>query len=116
MAETIKIPLDIKGEWGLNKIYAGVHWIKRKKDKEYIKLLVRSVTGVRKKVYSKPVKLSMSFNSRLDISNHAYLFKMIEDSLVACIFFSDDNDKFVKKIEMEKQTEFKGVVVKIEEI
>ena len=46
----------------------------------------------------------MSFNSELDVSNHGYLFKMIEDSLVKCKLLNDDNDEFVKQVIMEKQT------------
>ena len=77
-----KIPINIdKKHLSLNKIYAGVHWSVRAKDKEYIRQLVRSVTGIRKP-YEKPVLIKMAFNSGLDVSNHGYLFKLIEDSLV----------------------------------
>jgi len=36
--------------------------------------------------------------SRLDISNHAYMQKMIEDGLVACGVFPDDDQKYVASI------------------
>lgn len=58
----------------------------------------------------------MYFNSGLDVSNHAYLFKMIEDALVKCKLINDDTDKYVKSITMEKQNFFKGVIVEVEEI
>ncbi len=111
-----KIPLNINEKHlSLNKIYAGVHWAIRKKDKDNILLLVRSVVGVQKPL-KKPVKIKMSFNSELDVSNHGYLFKMIEDSLVKCKLLKDDNDKCVKQIIMEKQTEYKGAIVEVEEL
>lgn len=115
MKEVIKIPLEINSKLGTNKIYAGVHWAIRNKDKEKMRLLVRSITGIRK-AFEKPVKLTMSFCSKLDVSNHSYLFKLIEDSLVKCGLLKDDTDKFVKEIVMKKQKEFKGIIVEIEEV
>lgn len=89
--------------------------LREKKDKDEIWLLVRSVVGMQKPL-EKPVKIKMSFNSELDVSNHGYLFKMIEDSLVKCKLLNDDNGEFVKQIIMEKQKEFKGVIVEVEEL
>lgn len=38
MKSIFKIPLEIDSKkWSLNKIYAGVHWSVRAKDKEYIR-------------------------------------------------------------------------------
>ena len=116
MKSIFKIPLEIDSKkWSLNKIYAGVHWSVRAKDKEYIRQLVRSVTGMRKP-FEKPVLIKMAFNSGLDVSNHGYLFKMIEDALVKCKVIYNDEDKYVKSITMEKQNAFKGVIVEVEEI
>ncbi|WP_339064038.1 hypothetical protein [Fusobacterium polymorphum] len=116
MKSIFKIPLEIRSkDWGLNKIYAGIHWNIRSKDKDYITTLVMSIVGI-KKAFERPVSIKMSFNSGLDVSNHAYLFKMIEDALVKCKVINDDTDKYVKSITMEKQKEFKGVIVEVEEI
>ena len=116
MKSIFKIPLEITSkDWGLNKIYSGVHWNIRSKDKEYIATLVRSIVGI-KKPFQNPVSIKMYFNSGLDVSNHAYLFKMIEDALVKCKLINDDTDKYVKSITMEKQNSFKGVIVEVEEI
>ena len=116
MKSTFKIPLEIDSKkWSLNKIYSGVHWNIRSKDKEYITTLVRSIVGI-KKPFENPVSIKMYFNSGLDVSNHAYLFKMIEDALVKCELINDDTDKYVKSITMEKQNAFKGVIVEVEEI
>lgn len=116
MKSIFKIPLEIDSKkWSLNKIYAGIHWNIRSKDKDYITTLVRSIIGI-KKTFERPVSIKMSFNSGLDVSNHAYLFKMIEDALVKCKVINDDTDKYVKSITLEKQKEFKGVIVEVEEL
>ena len=116
MIQRFEIPLKITSkDWGLNKIYSGIHWNIRSKDKDYITTLVRSIVGI-KKTFERPVSIKMSFNSGLDVSNHAYLFKMIEDALVKCKLINDDTDKYVKSITIEKQKEFKGVIVEVEEI
>lgn len=112
----VKIPLTINSKLSANAIYAGMHWTVRKKKKDEIILLVKSIVGHKTKTFENPVVLKMSFNSRLDVSNHSYLFKMIEDSLVSCGVLKDDTDKFVIKNILEKQKDFKGVVIEIEEI
>lgn len=116
MKSIFKIPLEIDSKkWSLNKIYAGVHWSVRAKDKEYIIQLVRSVTGIRKP-FEKPVLIKMAFNSGLDVSNHGYLFKLIEDSLVKCGVIQNDSYKYVKCNIMTLQKAFKGVIVEVEEV
>ena len=116
MKQRFEIPLKITSkDWGLNKIYSGVHWNVRSKDKDYITTLVRSIIGIQK-TFEREVSIKMSFNSGLDVSNHAYLFKMIEDALVKCKVINDDTDKYVKSITIEKQKEFKGIIVEVEEL
>lgn len=113
LLETFRIPLKINGKLGLNKIYTGKHWAVRNKDKENILSLVQSCIKKRKQPYKEAVILSMCFNSRLDVSNHAYLFKMVEDSLVTLGLLKDDTDKFVKEVRMSKQKEFEGIIINI---
>lgn len=87
-------------EYGLNSIYAGKHWTKRKADKEYWHALVLAELinqGVERKYIDYPVELSFCWMDRLDCSNHAYMAKMIEDSLVGYIL-QDDSQKYVKRI------------------
>ena len=57
----------------------------------------------------------MQFNSRLDVSNHAYVFKMIEDAIKELGIIKDDTDKYVKKCTMLKQGVFDGIIVCIRE-
>ncbi|MBQ7270171.1 MAG: hypothetical protein IJR18_00585, partial [Campylobacter sp.] len=54
---------------------------------------------------TKPVILGMSFKSNLDVSNHSYMFKIIEDCLVNAKILEDDSNKFVKAIYIEKHTD-----------
>nr|DAN32590.1 MAG TPA: hypothetical protein [Caudoviricetes sp.] len=68
------------------------------------------------KPFEKPVLIKMAFNSGLDVSNHGYLFKLIEDSLVKCGVIQNDSYKYVKCNIMALQKAFKGVIVEVEEI
>lgn len=105
MKKIFKIPLEIDGKnWSLNKIYAGVHWTVRRKDKNNIRLL------------KNPVSIKMAFNSGLDVSNHGYIFKLIEDALVKCGVIQNDSYKYVQCNIMTMQKAFKGVIVEVEEL
>ena len=97
------IDFHVTGEYGMNKIYAGVHWTKRQRQANFIHLLVRSELQrqkVRKHIYKKRVRLEFYYNTRLDVSNHGYITKLIEDSLKG-YFFIDDSRKYVKAISQE---------------
>ena len=86
--------------FGLNAIYAGKHWAKRKEDKDYWDNHVRVELikqGINRGIYTSPVALTFSWNDRLDCSNHAYMAKMIEDSLKGCLI-KDDSRKYVQEI------------------
>ena len=116
MKQRFEIPLKITSkDWGLNKIYSGVHWNIRSKDKDYIATLVRSIIGM-KKPFKNPVSIKMAFNSGLDVSNHGYIFKLIEDALVKCGVIQNDSYKYVQCNIMTIQKSFKGVIVEVEEI
>ena len=90
-------------EYGLNSIYAGKHWTKRKADKEYWHYLVLSELNkqrIARKYIDYPVEILFYWSDRLDCSNHAYMAKMIEDSLVGYILH-DDSRQYVKRITHE---------------
>lgn len=110
------VPLKITSALSLNKIYSGIFWAKRKKQKDDIKTLVKIALRGREKIkFDKPVEIEMQFNSRLDVSNHAYVFKMIEDAIKELGIIKDDTDKYVKKCTMLKQGVFDGIIVCIRE-
>lgn len=80
-------------EYGLNAIYAGKHWAKRQKDSQYWHTLVQSELrrqGVERKVINGKVAITFCWNDRLDIDNHAYMGKMIVDSLKGWLIEDDD--------------------------
>lgn len=88
------------GEYGLNAIYAGKHWTRRKADSDFwhgyvLQCLLEQ--GIKKKVYDCPVEIKFSWDDKLDCSNHAYAAKMIEDALKGYLI-ADDSRKYVSRI------------------
>ena len=82
----------------LNKIYAGVHWIERKKDKDTYSIIIKNQF---KEVLSKENEYRVAYefnfkNKPLDISNCVYMLKLIED-----ILFEDDTYKIVKELNIK---------------
>ena len=98
----------------LNKVYSGVHWTKRKKDKDAYYLLVKNQF---KDVLSDDKVYSVSYTfefkkSPLDTSNCVYMLKLIED-----IIFKDDNYKIIPELNIKsKKGKRDCVIIKITEI
>lgn len=87
-------------EYGLNAIYAGKHWAKRKKDSEFWHYLVTvelKRQGVERKLFKSPVKITFYWHDNLDIDNHAYMGKMIADALKGYLI-QDDNKKHYTQV------------------
>lgn len=98
-------------QFTLNAIYSGKHWCKRKEDKDYWNWLVLSELrrqNIPQTMAEKPVELVFLWDDGLDCSNHAYMAKMIEDTLVGYVL-PDDNRKWVKKITHEFNSD--GVII-----
>mgnify|MGYP005787302739 CR=1 FL=1 len=94
------LDLEVTGEWGLNKLYAGVHWSKRKHQAEQIHGLVQTTLRqkrIPRKMFSKPVSVRISYNSRLDIDNHGCLSKLIIDGLKGYLI-EDDRRKYIRAL------------------
>ncbi len=88
-------------EYGMNSIYAGKHWSKRREDAQLWHALTVSAMNkaqVRRKPFDKPVVITFLWNDRLDLSNHAYMAKLIEDGMKGRLIM-DDSKKFVKGME-----------------
>ncbi len=111
------IDLKVTGEYGLNKIYSGVHWTKRKKQAEeihelvYYSMMQQNVPPI---LFKKPVRIDISYNSRLDCDNHGYLTKLIVDGMKDYILIND-NKKYVKEIRQKFWGE-EGILVEIWEV
>lgn len=87
-------------EYGMNAYYAGKHWSRRKQDAEYWHLLTRSALNrqeVRRTPFEKPVVITILWNDRLDIDNHAVMGKMIVDAIKGRLI-NDDNRPWLKGI------------------
>ena len=90
-----------KSEWnkryGLNAYYSGKHYAVRKKDADYWHTMTMAELRrqkIKKAPCESPVIITMYFNDNMDCSNHAVIFKMIEDSIKG-IIIKDDNRKCV---------------------
>ena len=114
----IKFTIDFKvtGEYGINKLYSGVHWTVRKRQADFIHSLVQTTlyaNKVPKKAFTKPVKVTISYNSKLDIDNHSYLSKLIIDGLKGYLI-EDDKRKYMVSLE-QKFWDGEGILVEVEE-
>lgn len=87
-------------EYGLNAYYAGKHWSKRKNDAEFWHRLTRCCMdqqGVRLVPFKRPVVITLHYNDRLDIDNHAVMGKMIVDAMKGRVI-EDDNRRWLKGV------------------
>ena len=114
----IKFTIDFKvtGEYGMNKLYSGVHWSIRKRQADFIHSLVQTTLYANKvpqKTFTKPVKVTISYNSKLDIDNHSYLSKLIVDGLKGYLL-EDDKRKYMVSLE-QKFWDGQGILVEVEE-
>lgn len=88
-------------EYGMNAVYAGKHWSKRREDAQTWHIMTRAAMNkaeCRKKPFEKSVIITFLWNDRLDLSNHAYMAKLIEDGMKGRII-TDDSKRFVRGIE-----------------
>lgn len=96
----MKLTVPIPDKVSLNKIYAGIHFRTRSKHKEMYYLATLSA---KPKPYTGTFPVHMHYHFRLhgkplDISNHAYMQKMVEDSLVHLGVLPDDTPQYVAGI------------------
>ena len=110
------IDFKVTGEYGMNKLYSGVHWTVRKRQADFIHSLVTStlyMNKVPRKLFKKPVKVTIYYNSKLDIDNHSYLSKLIIDGLKGYLI-EDDKRRFVTSLE-QKFYDGEGIRVEVSE-
>lgn len=84
----------------MNAYYSGKHWARRQEDAEFWHLLTIGALNrqeVRRKPFDKPVIITLFWNDRLDIDNHAVMGKMIVDALKGRLI-NDDNRKWLKGV------------------
>lgn len=81
-----------------NQSHAGQHWAVRKKKTDYWHNLVRSEIMSqlpKRKPFDVPVMIEFKFRSRLDITNHSWIVKVIEDAMKGLLIHNDAK-KYVK--------------------
>lgn len=109
----VRIPLLMEN-FGLNDILSSKsnHQMAKKMVRTIADLYIaKDLRGVHIDV---PVRLEMGFKSGIsDVSNHAFIFKLVEDSLVNNSVIDDDNADIVREIKLFKQDVFDGVLVNI---
>jgi|GEM_PF-700590 len=109
----VRIPLLMEN-FGLNDILSSKsnHQMAKKMVRTIADLYIaKDLRGVHIDV---PVRLEMGFKSGIsDVSNHAFIFKLVEDSLVNNGIIDDDNADIVREIKLFKQDVFDGVLVNI---
>lgn len=118
MKITFEIPMTKKeiGKYSLNKFYAGMHWTKRKKIADYFHSLVQCTlfaNKIPKMLFENPVKITIYYNSNLDIDGHGVISKLIVDSLKGYLL-TDDTRKYFVNLEQEFWNG-NGIKVEIEE-
>lgn len=113
----VKFTIPVPEKVSLNRIYAGVHFRERSRHKDMYRLAVMCVPTVRAYEGTYPVQMRYHFRlhgSRLDISNHAYMLKMVEDALVQCGVIPGDDQKYVAGVTITaERADFDEVDVEI---
>lgn len=87
--------------YGMNSLYATKHWSIRRQDAQFWHAMTASAINaahIRKRPFDKPVVLTFFWNSRLDLSNNAYMAKLIEDGMKGRLIV-DDSKRYVRGIE-----------------
>lgn len=100
----IELSLDLPKKISTNKIYEGVHWSQRKKDKD---LFLWSFVGLAKQIpviESCDIEFNFEFkNKPLDVDNCSYMAKLIIDCLRHYNKIKDDTPDIVKSIKITSQ-------------
>jgi len=98
-----------------NKIYAGMHWSKRKEIVDswheiiYYTLLQQNI---KRELFKQPVDIIVYSDDDLDADNHFFLIKLIVDTLKEYELIVEDNRKYVKSVKFEFYKE-EGIKVEI---
>jgi hypothetical protein len=95
-----EIPLTKKeiGKYSLNNFYAGMHSTERTKIADYFHSLVQHTllaNKIPKILFKNPVKITIYYNSNLDIDGHGVISKLIVDSMKGYLLINDTRKYFV---------------------
>lgn len=117
--DSVKFCIPIAEKVSLNKIYAGVHWRKRR---EWAEVMHWMVLSARILPYDGPFPVDCRYHfflhgKQLDSSNCAFLAKLVEDGLVHAKVIPDDSRQYVRWVSVlssqAKKTEEQRVEVEL---
>lgn len=113
-----EIPMTKKeiGKYSFNKVYAGMHWTKRKAAADYFHSLTQCALynqKIPRLPFKSPVRITMYFNSNLDVSNHGWIAKMVEDGMKGWLI-QDDTRKYVIELS-QRFYDGQGILVEVNE-
>ncbi len=92
----IQLEITIPEKISLNKVYAGVHWSKRKEWADMYHEEFLDVKGVKVNNYPVVILYEFFFKQKpLDSLNCAMMAKMLEDGMVKAKILKGDEPKFV---------------------
>jgi Holliday junction resolvase RusA-like endonuclease len=113
-----EINYKVTGKEGLNKLYAGSHWAIRKKKADYWHQLVQinMKKQLPKKIFKRPVIITIRYNTRLDIDNHGYLSKLIIDGMKGYLIEEDSRKYVVGLCQVFHEFEKDKIIIEVQEI
>jgi hypothetical protein len=118
----IKILVPFVGP-STNSIYAGVHWDKRRRQKEHAIMALSSLGGI--SPICNPVNIEVTpFLGKgkrgYDVSNYSYTYKLIEDAMVKKGILQDDSPQFVRSVKFNSPVrhseKHSATLISIEEV
>lgn len=101
--------------YGLNRLYSGMHWTKRKSHADYWHSRIGwELKKIKAEMFESPVFIEFEFETGMDIDNCGYLIKLVIDGLKG-IVIHDDSKKYVAGYSAVHGKE-KGILIRIREI
>lgn len=106
-----------------NSIYAGVHWDKRRSQKEQAMIALSALGRINPVL--KPVNIEVTpclgkGKRGYDVSNYSYTYKLIEDAMIKKGILQDDSPQFVRSVKFNAPMRHSGkhsaTLITIEEI
>jgi hypothetical protein len=99
-----QLKMSLPEKVSTNKIYAGLHWNKRRElaDLYHLAVLVEARKQGLGAAKDYPVTVSYHFGLKrlLDVSNCSFMVKLLEDGLVHAKILAGDTPEYVKEIRM----------------
>lgn len=113
-----EIKHKVTAKQGMNGLYAGKHWAVRKKEADYWHKLtyISMKNQLPKRIPTKPVIVTIRYDSRLDIDNHGYLSKMIIDGMKGYLIEDDNRQYVIGLVQLFHEFGKETIIVTVEEV